>query len=39
MTKWTITREQMDQLERDLIAAKLKAAQDMRDMAKKEQGK
>lgn len=39
MAKWTITREQMDQLERDLIAAKLKAAQDMRDMAKKEQGK
>lgn len=39
MTKWQITREQLDQLERDLIAAKLKAAQDMRDMAKKEQGK
>ena len=38
MTKWTITREQLDALERQYIAAKLKAAQDMRDMAKKEQG-
>jgi hypothetical protein len=40
MAKWReITPEERDQLERALIAAKLKAAQDMREQAKKEQSK